>query len=277
MTADLRPPLPTEAAGLLPLDAAFRQTLDADLEGLGIVLTRGQRDAIEAHAQLLLAWNESINLTALRGPEQVARHHVIDSLTAVALLRGFHPAGRLDGGWTLLDLGSGGGYPGLPLAMVAGARALALVDSVGKKARFLRVAAAAATAGLAAADERAPRVQVLAERGEALARLHEHRERWDVVTARAVGTLAELVELALPLLRVGGRLIAWKRDAGLIDERGPARVMLRALQSSPRALEVHRVPLTALADHRLVVITKSAQTPARFPRSVVERRRAAPT
>jgi 16S rRNA (guanine527-N7)-methyltransferase len=264
-----RSPLPTDPSALPPLEPSFAATLDHDLEALGLTLTPGQRAAIDAQAQLLLAWNAAINLTALRLPQQIAREHVIDSLTAVSLS---HPLdGLVDG--ALLDLGSGGGYPGLPLGIVGGAARIALVDSVAKKARFLDVAGNAATAALEAHGERAPRIVALAERAETLAGNPEHRQRWDVVTARAVAALAELVEISLPLLGVGGRLIAWKREPGLDVERAEAASALRALGSDPDAVEVHAVTLEPLADHRLVVVTKTAPTPGRFPRSVAERRR----
>ncbi len=174
--------------------------------------------ALEVHARLLLAWNHHINLTAFRTAEQVALLHVIDSLTAVALVRpdpGGAPRGRRTPRRpSLLDLGSGGGYPGLPLAVAIPCGRVALVDSVGKKARFLAVAAAAVTAALRGTDAEEPEIVALPERAEDLAEEPDHREAWDFVTARAVGSVAEVAELGLPLLHVGGRLICWKRDDG---------------------------------------------------------------
>jgi 16S rRNA (guanine527-N7)-methyltransferase len=262
-----RPPLPSDPSTLPPLDPAFARTLEDGLRALRIELAPGQRAAIDAHARLLLAWNAAINLTALRRPDQVALDHVIDSLTAATLI---------GTGTTLLDMGSGGGYPGLPLAVVARAGNVALVESIAKKARFLDVAARAATAALTAAGEPPPTFLVLPERAESLAARPEHRQGWDVVTARAVAGLAELVELAFPLLRVGGRLIAWKRDQGPEVERGEAEAALRALGSDPRSVEVSAVTVAGLEDHRLVVIRKTGPTPRRYPRPVAERRRAAP-
>ena len=116
------------------------------------------------HARLLLAWNKHVNLSGLRTPAQVARGHVLDSLLAVATLRGLRSRRP-----SLLDLGSGGGYPGLPLAVALPARRAALVDSIGKKAAFLEVAAQAVTDALRAAPVSAsntPELAVLAERAE---------------------------------------------------------------------------------------------------------------
>jgi 16S rRNA (guanine527-N7)-methyltransferase len=117
-------------------------------------------------------------------------------------------------------------------------------------------------------------VAVLDARAEDLARDDAHRAGWDVVTARAVAPLADLVEICLPLLRLGGRLIAWKRDGGagsLERELGAARLALRTCGGA--APNVHRVPLAGLEDHRLVVIAKQRSTPDELPRPVAERRR----
>jgi 16S rRNA (guanine527-N7)-methyltransferase len=148
------------------------------------------------HLRLLLAWSVAVNLTAITDPVVAVRRHVLDSLAATPLLR----ERRID---AFVDIGSGGGYPGLPLAVTVPARRALLVDSVGKKARFLE--AAATVTGLADS------VQVFAGRAERLAGDGRHRERWPAVVARAVGDLAEVAELGLPLLARGGILVAWKR------------------------------------------------------------------
>ncbi len=104
--------------------------------GSALVLTAAQRAAIDGHVRLLLAWTAAINLTAIRDPGEVAVAHVLDSLTAVPLLR----SAGID---AFVDLGSGGGLPGLPLAIALPARRALLVESTGKKARFLETAVAA--------------------------------------------------------------------------------------------------------------------------------------
>jgi 16S rRNA (guanine527-N7)-methyltransferase len=295
-----RAPLPVDPEALPALGPEFHAIVAAGCRELGITLTAGQLAAIDAHARLLLAWNAHINLTALRTEEQVARLHVLDSLTAVPLLRGRlawqgerasqgevaahgahaapstpRPARRSQSEPprpSLLDLGSGGGYPGLPLGVALPASRVALVDSVGKKARFLEVAAAASMERLDAGV--IPTLTALRARAEDLARDREHREAWDVVTARAVGSLAELVELGLPLLRVGGSLIAWKRDDGsgsFATELTEAAALTRAAGGS--TAQVHAATLSGLAEHRLVEVRKIQPTPGRFPRSPAERRR----
>ena len=109
-----REPLPQDAADLPALGDAFWSIVRNGSAGLGFELTAPQLAAIDAHARLLLAWNRHINLTAIRDEEDVARLHVLDSLTALPQLRQYlRPGRRL----RLLDLGSGGGYPGIPLGV----------------------------------------------------------------------------------------------------------------------------------------------------------------
>lgn len=210
-------------------------------------------DALAGHLRLLLAWTGAMNLTAIRDPRAAVTAHVLDALAAVPLL-------REHGVRALLDLGSGGGYPGLPLAIVLPAERVLLVDSIGKKARFL----ATAVAGLDLAD----RVDVAAERAESLAADPRHRGRWAAVTARAVASLADLIELAFPLLSPSGLLVAWKRSE-IEAERDRAMPALAALGGG--TLDVVRVAPPAPAGHVLVVCRKTGRTPAGWPRPPAER------
>jgi 16S rRNA (guanine527-N7)-methyltransferase len=271
--------LPADARDLAPLGAAFDDTLSEGLGQLGVTLSTGAHAAIDAQARLLLAWNVAINLTALREPHQVARLHVLDSLSALAVLGAEGGGGRTGGGDhpapSLLDLGSGGGYPGLPLGVALPARRVALVDAVGKKVRFLEVVAREAERAMREAGETPPQIMAISARAEQLAADPKQRGSWGVVTARAVGALPELVELGLPLLRLGGRLLCWKRDAGdgaLQAEMTAAADVLHEVGGAQP--EVSVVDELLLPGHRLLLVRKVRPTPARFPRPVVERRRA---
>jgi 16S rRNA (guanine527-N7)-methyltransferase len=223
--------------------------------GLQIPLMDAQLDAIGDHVRLLLAWNDAINLTGIREPAAIARDNVLDSLTAVPLLR---QAGIDD----FVDIGSGGGFPGLPLAVAVPARRALLVESIGKKARFL--AAAVDVAGVG------DRVSVAAARAETLAADPAHRGRWGAVVARAVADLTELAELSLPLLRPGGLLVAWKRRP-IDEEVARAARAVRQLGGRVAGLEIVTVP--GLEDHLLAVVEKVAETPREFPRDPAARRR----
>ena len=251
-----RDPLPTCVRDLDPLPAACLETIRAGVStGLSIDLSQAQLDAIGDHVRLLLAWNEAINLSGIREPEMIARHHVLDSLTAVPLLR----RAGID---EFVDIGSGAGYPGLPLAVALPARRALLVDSIAKKARFLT--AAVEVAGVA------DRVAVVAGRAETLAADPAHRGRWGAVVARAVADLTDLAEVALPLLRPGGLLVAWKRRP--VDEE-VARAARAVRQMGGRVTGLETVAVPGLEDHLLAVIEKVAETPREFPRDPAARRR----
>ena len=177
---------------------------------------------------------------------------------------------------TLIDLGSGGGFPGLPLAAALAASRVRLIESVAKKARFLQTVVEATGLG--------DRVEVLPVRAETLAVDRARTGRWHAVTARAVASLADLVELSFPLLGPGGCLIAWKSATavdGATQELAAARRAISAIDPDGR-IEIERpVPGGAgnaqavLSDHRLVIVTRSdAPIAGRWPRDPAARRRA---
>ena len=272
-----REALPREIAGLAPLEPGFTALLDAGLREIGLELSEAQRAAVEAHVKLLIAWNVHINLSGLRTASDIARGHVLDALVAVPALRQL-TRGRAE--VTLLDIGSGGGFPGLPLAIALPARRAALVDSIAKKASFLGAAAAVVSDALRAAPAPQPEIVALAERAEDLADEPDQRDGWDLVVARAVGTVAEVAELGLPLARRGGHVVAWKRasdaaartalSAEIADAR---RIVQAAGGAGTRIVGLAGAAKIGLDGDCLVVIRKVRPTPDRYPRSAGERRR----
>ena len=237
---------------------------------MALPLDDAAKRAIDVHARLLIAWNAAINLTALREPEQIARNHVLDSLLAVPVLAARGPR-------SILDLGSGGGFPGLPLAAAMPVDRVALVDSIGKKAKFLEVAAAAVHTAMEEPGAPAPEITAIAERSEDLADDADHREAFDLVVARAVGSVAEVAELGLPLTAVDGHVAMWKRDAGdgaLKEElAGAARITQAAGGGPARVVALAAAQRVGLEGHCLVVVEKLRPTPDRYPRPASERRR----
>jgi 16S rRNA (guanine527-N7)-methyltransferase len=274
-----REPLPESVATLPVPSPEFGAIVDAALQALDLDLTPGMRSAIEAQARLLAAWTAHVNLTAIRDEAGIAREHVADSLAAVPAILD-RLANRRDPHRppSVLDIGSGAGYPGLPVAVAIPAGRGVLLDSIEKKVRFLAVAARAARAAFEDAGEEPPRLEAIRGRAEELVSWSEHADRWDVVTARAIATLQPLVQLALPFVRPGGILVAWKRDAGdgaLGAEIEQAEPLLPSLGGSPD-VEVVRVPVAGLEDHRLVIVAKVGSTPHRFSGRTGARRRLLP-
>jgi 16S rRNA (guanine527-N7)-methyltransferase len=177
----------------------------------------------------------------------------------------------------VVDIGSGGGYPGIPLGLALGVSLLSLVDSVGRKVRFLEVAGAAVQAALG--DAATLVVEALPVRAETLA-AGDRRGSWDVATVRAVGSVAECAELALPLLRIGGLLVVWKRDGADVDT-DPAQDVVRDEVDAARPLigtlgggsvEVVPAGVPGAPGHRLVLVRKERPTPTSFPRDPAARR-----
>lgn len=210
-------------------------------------LPEGFADAVERYVALLLGSNRQVNLTRVIEPAAVARLHLLDSLAALPLIDSVSPS-------RALDLGSGGGVPGLVLAIARPAIAWTLVDSVGKKVDAMR----------RFVDELAlANVEVLAERAEVLGRDERHRESYDLVTARACAALPVLVEYALPLLRPGGLLVAWKGPIGDEELRAGAAAAGILGGGEPTVVPTG-VP--QLGDHRFVTVGKDRSTPSRYPR-----------
>lgn len=237
-----RESLPTRVDQLPDLPAAYHDALDAGLGAAGVTLGPTARRAIDDHVRLLLAWNRAINLTAITDPERIAVLHILDSLTAVPFVAARRGSPRL------LDIGSGGGFPGIPLAAAIPAADVVLVESIGKKARFLEAAILAT--GLE------DRVGVMAVRAESLAAPVRDGEidPFDVVTARAVGALDELIRLAFPLLAAGGRLVAWKR--GDIDAEIRTATRAAAPLGGAR-ITVRETTVPGLEGHVLVVAERA--------------------
>jgi len=265
-----RESLPTCVNGLDPLPEGYWKAIRAGLPAIRAGLpaisggsgsgsgddpgvSEAQLQVISDHVRLLVAWNGAINLSGIRAPEMIARDQVLDSLTALPLL-------RRAGVEEFLDIGSGGGFPGLPLAVALPARRALLVESVGKKARFLATAVEATGLG--------DRVAVAATRAETLAADPRQRGHWQVVVARAVADMTDLAELALPLLQIGGLLVAWKRQP-INDELARADSAIHQLRG--RLIRLQPVVVPGLEDHVLVVVEKVAETPREFPRDPAAR------
>ena len=225
----------------------LERLITTDAPALRATLPAGFADACEAYVGLLLEANERLNLTRIVEPLDVARLHLLDALAALPLLDRLEPR-------RAVDLGSGGGVPGIILALARPDIAWTLVDSVRKKCDAVR--GFVVKLGL-------PNVIVVAERAEVLGRDPIHREQHDLVAARACASLPVLAELALPLIRTGGALLAWK--AAMPDEELSAGRAAAALLGAGE-LTVRPNSIASLGQHRFVVVPKAGFTPEAYPR-----------
>ena len=220
------------------------------LNQLGLRLSRTQLSALSLYERELVDWNMRFNLTAIRDPHEIHIKHFLDSLTCLLALRD-------SGSDRLVDVGTGAGFPGIPLKIIYPKMQVTLVESVGKKAEFCRhVVNILELRG----------VEVVQERAEALGQNPAYRERYDWAVARAVAILPVLAEYLLPLVRVGGGMLAMKGESGPAEAHSAERA-LRVLGGHLRQLLP--VTLPGVAEERyLVVIDKVAATPPAYPRKV---------
>lgn len=220
----------------------MRDTLLAGLPALGLALDGGKVDALCAFGDALVEKNRVMNLTAITDPVGVANLHFLDSLT---LLDAADFAGK-----SVVDVGCGAGFPGVPLKIAEPSVELTLLDSLGKRMDWL----AEVLPGLGVEAE------CVTARAEEFA--GGNRERFDIAVSRAVARLNVLAELCLPLVKPGGRFLAMKgADAEAeIAEAGHALAVLGG-----RVAEVRTYPIGGAA-HRVVVVEKGSPTPAKYPR-----------
>ena len=241
------------------------ELLCEEAKAIGLVLGTRHLAQFDLYYRELAAWNERLNLTAIVGYEAVQRKHFLDSLSC---LLAFPTASRGAGvpstmqlqhdthGLSLLDVGSGAGFPGLPLKIMLPEAKVTLIESIGKKVAFLRHM-------IQILDLRD--VEVIQGRAEEIAHQPSQRERYDVVAARAVAQLAVLSEYCLPFCRVGGRMIAQKgEDAQAETEQSRAAIE----RLGGRLVVVKPVDLGLGLDRYLVVMDKVGRTPDLYPRRV---------
>jgi 16S rRNA (guanine527-N7)-methyltransferase len=224
---------------------------------LGISLTADQLRMFQTYHDLLIAWNERLNLTTITEYRDVVVKHFLDSLSCVVAMPN---AGSLrcerDGiSIRVIDVGSGAGFPGLPLKIAFPALHLTLLEATGKKAEFLRAVVS---------QLRLEHVTVVCGRAEEMGRDPAHREVYDLTVARAVAGMSALAELTLPFTRLGGTVVAQKGE-NPAEEVETAQVAVQVLGGRIARIIPVTVPGLPAARH-LVVLDKVSPTPARYPR-----------
>lgn len=230
---------------------------------LGIPLTQEQIALFQAYADELILWNQRFNLTAITNYEEIQTKHFVDSLSCLLAFPGVERSDdlphisrlSLPKDLSVIDVGTGAGFPGIPLKIVCREINLTLLESVAKKTSFLTHLVN--KLGLTG-------VEVVTGRAEEVAHKAQHRERYDVVVARALAQLAVLAEECLPFAKIGGRLVAPKKG----DIKREIQMSMRAIALlGGRLGEMIEVELPGLLDRRyLAVVEKVVPTPPQYPR-----------
>ena len=222
------------------------QELEKKAKKMQIELSNQQLEQFYLYMNLLLEWYGKINLTAITDPKEIILKHFIDSITIAPYLKNAQ---------SILDIGTGAGFPGIPLAILENSKDFVLMDSLNKRIIFLQevIQNIALT-----------RVQAIHGRAEELGKEKEHREHYDLVTSRAVAKLNILLEYMLPFVKVGGRCICMKSQE-IEEELEEAKQAIELLGGKLERVDEIILPESDVK-RKIIVIQKVRQTPIKYPR-----------
>lgn len=215
---------------------------------LDIQITEQMKEQFAIYYDILCEWNEIMNLTAITQFDEVVEKHFLDSLALGAYL-------KMKGNLKLIDIGTGAGFPGIPLKIVYPQLHVLLVDSLNKRVRFLNEVI-----------QRLNLSNIFAVHGRAeeLARKNEYREQYDVCVSRAVAHLASLSEYCLPFVKIGGAFAAYK-SSDIADEVEQSKKAIQILGGKLKSVEMFQLPETAY-NRSFVMIDKVKNTSKKYPR-----------
>ena len=225
-----------------------RDFLMDKLKETGFELSQSEQltERFDRYAEMLVDWNEKINLTAITAPDEIVIKHFVDSLL---LLKAYD----VPKGASMIDVGTGAGFPSVPVAMVRDDIRLTLMDSLNKRINFLKELSEALGVN----------AECVHARAEEFGNKPEYREQYDVACARAVAHLRELSEYCLPFVKVGGAFVALK-SVGLEQELDEAKAAIDILGG--KVERISRFTLPDGAERAIAVIRKIRPTPKKFPR-----------
>ena len=215
---------------------------------LHVSLTPTQMNMFATYEDLLIEWNTKFNLTTITDPGEIRVKHFLDSLTCLRVV-------PEQGNFSLIDIGTGAGFPGIPLKIINPSIKLTLAESIGKKAKFCRIAVE---------ELRLTNTQVITSRAETIGQDQKFRECYDWAIARAVAPLPVLAEYLLPLVRIGGSMLAQK--GGDVDiEISQSESAIKTLGGKMDSVIPISLP-NGMGERTLIHIRKITPTPEKYPR-----------
>lgn len=224
----------------------FINKLKEDADKLNINLTQMQAENFYTYMNLLLEWNEKINLTAIKEPEEIIKKHFIDSLTIKK---------HINDDSSIIDIGTGAGFPGIPLKIVSSNNKVILLDALNKRLSFLNEVIK---------QVNLKNLQTIHFRAEEAGKNKEYREKFDIATSRAVAPLNILVEYLLPFVKIGGKCICMK-GSNIEEELENSKNAITVLGGKIENIESFTLPETDMA-RNIIVIRKVNKTPEKYPR-----------
>lgn len=223
----------------------FQDTFKQECEKNEIEFDENKAKQLYQYMKLVLGWNEKINVTSIKDEQMFIVKHFIDSLTVIGFAKN---ANRI------LDIGTGGGFPGIPLAIYNPAIEITLIDSVNKKVMVLKDVIEKLNL---------QKIEALHTRAEDLAQDLKYREKFDVVTTRAVSNLATISEYMLPFVKIGGKAICMK-GPNVEQELEDAKMAVKLLGG--RIEDVKKVQINDEFERNIIVIEKIKNTDKKYPR-----------
>ena len=228
----------------------FKEKMIINVDKLGITLSEIQLKQFYNYMNLLMEWNKKINLTAITEPNEIILKHFVDSLTILKYI---------SDGTRVVDVGTGAGFPGIPLKIYRQDTEITLLDSLQKRINFL--------------DEvirelNLEKIETIHSRVEDFGKNNRHREKFDIATSRAVANLATLSEYLLPLVKVGGKVISMK--GSLIEEElENSKNAIKILGGKIEKVDEFNLPNSDIS-RNIVLIDKIKETPNKYPRKAGE-------
>lgn len=223
----------------------FSEELKIKAKQIEIELTKEQIEKYYNYMNLLLEWNEKINLTAIIEPREIILKHFVDSLTIAKYIKDDEK---------LIDVGTGAGFPGIPLSIVKENTEIVLLDSLNKRINFLEEVKE---------NLKLENITTIHGRAEEFGKNKKEREKYDIATSRAVAPLNILLEYLLPLVKVGGKAICMKGSN--IEEIENARNALEILGGQIEKIEEITLPNSDIK-RNIIIVKKVKNTPSKYPR-----------